>query len=124
VPFLHEAVKYLAGARPHGGEYLVDEAPAGAPRTPGIATLPAAASAGGAGVGRRVAVNVDPRESDPARMSVADFQSAVTRLKEDGASDARIEAGQQEDRQHLWQYALALVLLMLALEGAVASRTA
>jgi len=57
-------------------------------------------------------------------MSVAEFQSAVTRLKEDAASDARIEARQQEDRQHLWQYALALVLMMLAAEGVVASRTA
>ncbi len=123
VPFLHEAVKYLAGARPHGGEYFVGEAPAGVAQTPGIASVPAASNAGGDAT-RRVAVNVDPRESDPARMSVAEFQSAVTRLKEAGASDARVEARQQEDRQHLWQYALALMLLLLAVEGAVASRTA
>jgi hypothetical protein len=121
VPFLHEAVKYLSSARPHGSEYFVGEAPGGVPQTPGVASLPAE----GAGrVPRRIAVNVDPRESDPARMSVADFQSAVTRLKEEGASDARVEARQQEDRQHLWQYVLALALLMLAAEGAVASRTA
>jgi hypothetical protein len=123
VPFLHEAVKYLAGARPHGGEYFVGDAPAGVAPTPGVVSLPAAPNAG-AGQSRRIAVNVDPRESDPARISAAEFQSAVTRLKEDAASDARIEARQQEDRQHLWQYALVLVLLMLAAEGAVASRTA
>jgi len=123
VPFLHEAVKYLAGARPHGGEYFVGDAPAGVAPAPGVVNLPAPPNAG-AGQSRRIAVNVDPRESDPARMSVAEFQSAVTRLKEDAASDARIEARQQEDRQHLWQYALALVLMMLAAEGVVASRTA
>ncbi len=121
VPFLHEAVKYLAGARPHGGEYYVGETPAGIASTPGVATLPPPP---GGGAGRRVAVNVDPRESDPARMSAADFQAAVTRLKEEGASEAHVEASQQEERQHLWQYALVLVLLMLAVEGAVASRTA
>ena len=55
---------------------------------------------------RRVAINVDPREGDPARISVDEFQSAVTRLKDVGASEARVDATQQEDRQHLWQYVL------------------
>jgi hypothetical protein len=123
VPFLHEAVRYLAGARPHGGEYLVGDAPAGVPPRPGIVTLPAEQNAPPRAV-RRGVINVDPRESDPARMSVAEFQSAVTRLKDVGASDARIEAKQQEDRQHLWQYVLAIMLVTLAVEGAVASRTA
>ena len=99
VPFLHEAVKYLAGARPHGVEYVIADTPQGIARTPGVATL---AAAGGHAV-RRVAVNVDPRESDPTRMSTEDFQSAVTRLKQEGASDAHVEAAQQEERQHLWQ---------------------
>ena len=120
VPFLHEVVKYLAGARPHGGEYFIAETPPGVAPVPGVVSL----AASGGGAARRVAVNVDPRESDPARMSAADFQSAVTRLKEEAASDAHVEAAQQEERQHLWQYALVLVLLMLAVEGAVASRTA
>jgi hypothetical protein len=57
-------------------------------------------------------------------MSIADFQSAVTRLKDAGGSETRIEARQHEDRQHLWQYALALMVLLLAAEGIVASRTA
>ena len=50
-------------------------------------------------------------------MSVDDFQSAVTRLKDAGGSEARVEARQQEDRQHLWQYALALMALLLANAG-------
>jgi len=71
-----------------------------------------------------VAINVDPREADPARLSVEEFQSAVTRLKDVQVSEGRIEARQQEDRQHLWQYALALMALLLAIEGTIAAKTA
>ena len=123
VPFLHEAVRYLAGGRPRAGDYLVSEVPAGVPPTPGVVTLPEP-RAGAATRPRRVAVNVDPRESDPARMSVGDFQSTVTRLKDVGASEARFEAGQHEERQHLWEYVLAMMIALLAVEGVVASRTA
>jgi hypothetical protein len=121
VPFLHEAVKYLAASRSSGTDYLVADAPPGVARVPGIATID---SKQPGGQPRRVAVNVDPRESDPGRISVEEFQSAVTRLKDVGASDARVEARQAEDRQHLWQYALALMVLTLAMEGFLAGRTA
>jgi hypothetical protein len=122
VPFLHEAVRYLASARGHASEYLVGDAPAGVKKAPGIATLREGGSAGGAT--RRIAVNVDARESDPSRMSVEEFRSAVTHLKDAGGSEARVEARQQEDRQHLWQYAMALMVLLLAAEGLLAARTA
>ncbi len=69
-------------------------------------------------------MNVDPRESDPARLSAAEFEAAVTRLKDAGAAESSIEARQQEDRQHLWRYALGLMIAVLVLEGIVASRTA
>jgi hypothetical protein len=121
VAFLHEAVRYLSSARPHESEYLVGDAPAGVPRTPGIVSV---TDAGNLGRQRRVAVNVDPRETDPGRLTSADFQAAVTRLKDVGASEARVHASEQEDRQHLWQYALGLMLVALAFEGIVASRTA
>jgi hypothetical protein len=65
-----------------------------------------------------------PTARAPSRLSADDFQSAVTRLKDAGASDARVEARQQEDRQHLWQYALALMAAMLVVEGLLAARTA
>lgn len=123
VPFLHEAVRYLASARPHLGDYLVGDVPPGVSATPGIATLPEPQTGAGRRP-RRVAVNIDPRESDPARMSVEEFQSAITRLKDAGALDARVEAGQQEDRQHLWEYVLVMMITTLAVEGVVASRTA
>jgi hypothetical protein len=123
VPFLHEVVRYLANARAHASEYLVVDAPSGAPRTPGVVTLSGATPSTGAPP-RRVAINVDAREADPSRMSADEFQSAVTRLKDVGSSEARIEARQQEDSQHLWQYVLALVAVTLAVEGLFAARTA
>ena len=122
VPFLHEMVRYLASARAHAGEYLVADAPPGAPQKPGVVRLADLSRPGG--TPRTVAINVDPREADPARLSMADFQSAVTRLKDVNVSEERVEARQQEDRQHLWQYALALMALLLVAEGILAARTA
>ncbi len=104
------------------GEFLVADVPPGVPPTPGFATL--AERRGTSVESRRVAVNVDPRESDLTRMSADEFQGAVTRLKEVAVSEARVEAGQQEDRQHLWMYVLGLTLAVLAVESLVASRTA
>ena len=124
VPFLHEAVRYLASAEMHASEYLVAEAPPGARRTPGIVTLVDGHGGAAPAVPRRVAVNVDVRESNPARLTPDDFQSAVTRLKDLGATEARTGAVEQEDRQQLWRYALALLALLVAVEGVVASRTA
>jgi len=122
VPFLHEVVRYLASGRAHATEYLIGDVPAGVKRTPGIATLADPARAGGAA--RTIAINVDPRESDPARLSIDDFQSAVTRLKDEGGLETRGEARQQEDEQHLWRYALAAMAILLAAEGLLAARTA
>jgi hypothetical protein len=121
VPFLHEIVGYLASARAHASDYVIADAPAGVRRVPGIATI-GSVSPGGAA--RQIAVNVDPRESDPSRISVDEFKSAVTRLKDAGGAEARVEARQQEDRQHLWQYAVALMVVLLAAEGVLAARTA
>ncbi|HEY6895322.1 MAG TPA: VWA domain-containing protein, partial [Rhodanobacteraceae bacterium] len=121
VPFMQEMVRYLAGARPHRSDYLVADAPPAAGRRPGIVTV--TDSRPGAQP-RRVAVNVDVREADPARISADDFESAVTRMKDAAESEARVEAQQQEDRQHLWQYALGAMALLLAAEGVLASRTA
>ncbi len=39
-----------------------------------------------------MALNVDPREAEPARISPEDFQAAVTRLKDAGGSETRVEA--------------------------------
>jgi len=119
VPFLHEIVRYLASARAHASDYLVADAPAGVKKAPGVATI---ADASQRGAERRIVVNVDPRESDTGRLSVDDFRSAVTRLKNEAGVERRIDARQQEDRQHLWQYAMAIMILVLAGEGLLAAR--
>jgi hypothetical protein len=119
VPFLHEAVRYLASARPATSDYLIATAPAGVPRKPGIHVPPAAPGS----KSRRVAVNVDPREADSTRLSEDEFQGAVTRLKGSNTAAARLVARQREDDQRLWQYALAFMILTLAVEGTMAART-
>lgn len=126
VPFVHEAIGYLVGSRRSQSEYIVGEQPAGVGRTPGVTRLSVSPNS----PARWVAVNVDPRESDQARMSAAEFQSAIAPLKDTTETEAGImtagsgEARQQEERQHLWQYALALVIVALVAESLVASRTA
>jgi hypothetical protein len=122
VPFVHETVRYLSGGRSQSGEVLVGDVPAGVPPTPGFATI--AGNRSPSSEQTRVAVNVDPRESDLTSMSADEFQGAVTRLKEMAVADTRVEARQQEDRQHLWMYVLGLTLAVLAVESLVASRTA
>jgi hypothetical protein len=120
VPFVHEIVRYLASTRVHTADYLIADAPTGVRRVPGIVTQPGTANGG---VSRTIAVNVDPRESDPARLSVDEFQSAVTRLKDLNAAVTRGEAQEQEDQQHLWRYALVAMAALLAAEGVLAART-
>ncbi|PWT81475.1 MAG: hypothetical protein C5B57_10350 [Blastocatellia bacterium] len=123
VPFVQEAVRYVTSGRPLRAEYLIGQLPPGVAATPGIVTAPDAMLARGQR-GVKIAVNVDPRESDPTRISVDEFQAAVTRLKDIGASESRVDAEQRENRQRLWQYAMGLMCAILAVEGIVASRTA
>src|SRR5579871_5005992 len=100
VPFVQESVRYVGSGRAHASEYLVADAPAGAPKRPGVVAV---ADARSGATPRTVAINVDARESDPSRLTAEEFQSAITRMK-DASNEARGEARQQEDRQHLWQY--------------------
>lgn len=118
VPFVQEAVRYLTGTRRRLREYLVGETPAGVPDEPGVWQLP------GAGREEWVAVNVDPDESNPSRLSVAEFEEAVTWLQDVGRVEARLEDRQAEERQHFWQYVLMLMIVLMVVEGFVAARTA
>jgi hypothetical protein len=119
VPFVQETLRYISGARPRTSEYLVGEVPAGLQPVPGVYPLR------GAGAERRlVAVNVDPAESDPARLTAEEFQTAVTRLEDTAEGDRRVEAREREDSQHIWRYLLALMIAMLIVESVVATRTA
>ena len=119
VPFLHETVRYLSRAGARANEYLVGDVPAGVPPVPGIVTIQDASKTGA----HRIAVNVDPRESEPGRISADAFQAAVAHLKDAGAVEAHVAVADREDRQHLWQYLLAVMMVALAVEGVVASRT-
>jgi len=120
VPFLHESIRYLASSQVLTTDYLVADTPAGVPRRPGVHHVTAAV----AGQTRQVAVNVDPRESVSARLTPDEFQAAITQMKDADRPAARVEARQQEDTQHLWQYAIALMVITLTVEGLIAARTA
>ena len=121
VPFVHEAVRYLAGGRRLGGEYLVGDVPPGVRPVPGISSAPGRGGPSGA---TSIAVNVDPREADSERLSEAEFQAGVDRLKEAGRAEGWLKASQQEARQHVWQYLLLLAAAVLAAESFVSTRAA
>jgi hypothetical protein len=116
---VHEVTRYLSGGHSATAEYLVDTVPAGISPTPGVVPIKETS-----GESRLVAVNVDPAETVPARLTAEEFGTAVTRLKEVAATEQRANAREQEDRQHVWQYVLALMLTMLVVESAIAMRTA
>jgi len=136
VPFVHEALRYLTASRAVKAEYLVGELPGADGLTPGVASLaPVGRTLSGppgepdkarpttyAEQLRRVAVNVDPRESDPARMSVDDFRAGVSRLNATAARQMGSASREQEDGQRLWQYALLMMVVSLAAEGMLGRR--
>src|SRR4029078_7328786 len=69
VPFTVEAVRYVSVVRP-ASSYLVGSTPEGVPERPGFFR-----SAGD----RRIAVNVDPRESEPSRLAPEALATAADR---------------------------------------------
>jgi hypothetical protein len=118
VPFLDQAVRYLASGRGRASEYLVGDVPSGVAPVPGVTMM-------GSGAGsRRIVVNVDPKESEVNRMAAADFQASITRLRDVAAQEIRADVVEQEQRQHLWQFLLAAMIVVLMAEGVVAARTA
>jgi hypothetical protein len=117
VPFVHQALRYLSKGH-RRAEYLVSDVPPGVPPKPGIA-YPRNDSSGEA-----VAVNVDPRESDPRRLTADEFGAAITRIKEASRTERIDSARQAEGRQQLWRYLLGLMLITLVVEGIVAARAA
>jgi hypothetical protein len=127
VPFVHEMLRYLAAARSARADYVVGELPGASGATPGAVQLAASTGEGGEAsaaprAGRRVAVNVDPRESDPSRITVDAFRAGITRLNAAAAQQARAQAREREDTQRLWQYGLILMIASLAAEGVLGRR--
>jgi hypothetical protein len=118
VPFLHESVRYLARDRRRASEVYVADAPAGAAQMPGIAT------AGTGETSALVAVNLDPAEVEPGRLSVEQFTGPVSVVGSSGQSGDTSQEREQEERQHIWQYVLALVLAVMMAESWVAAKVA
>lgn len=134
VPFVQSTMRYLTSSVAASREYLVADAPVGAPRRPGVVSLPADKNGRPA---RRIAINVDPRESDPTRIGIEPLMAAITRVGTDSAADKRdqgpavkaagtpeqaIAGSNSERRQNLWRYGLALMLVSLVLESALARK--
>lgn len=110
VPFLHEAVRYLAGSHVAPRHVTPAEVPAGVPPTPGVATVPA--------TGRRIAVNVDPRESEPAPMTSEAFLARLAHAPSRSPKETSPSAvATREAEQALWWYALLAMATALAGEA-------
>lgn len=118
VPFVHELMRYLAAARTSQSEYLVGDLPGAGGAVPGVVRLPASDGR----TGRRVAVNVDPRESDPTRMTDEAFRAGVARLHASATRQTRERARDDENDQRLWQYALLMMTVALVAEGLLGRR--
>ncbi|MCA1561068.1 MAG: hypothetical protein LC804_12645, partial [Acidobacteria bacterium] len=116
VPFVHETVQYLSRGREQPASYAIGDAPPGVPRRPGVVTVGEPP--------RRVALNVDTRESDAATISREEFAANITRLHRAAAVEARGQARHREAEQSYWRYGLLLMLVALMGEGAVAARAA
>lgn len=112
VPFAQEVARYL-GARPAAvSSYLIADVPPGTAARPGLTQIG----------GRRVAINVDARESNPDRIAAAEFQRLVTRSSADAIPKAQRLARETEGLQNYWRYGLMLLLATLVVEAFVGSR--
>ena len=98
VPFVHEVVRYLGGGRRPVRELLVGAAPPGVEPRPGAVIEPAS--------GRPIVLNVDPRESDPSRLTVDEFRSRIRQsaVPGNGAASEPANAAGREAEQRYWWY--------------------
>jgi hypothetical protein len=118
VPFVHEALRYLAAQREARAEYLVGELAGARGAATGVVALGGRHSGGG----RRAAINIDPRESDPARMAPDLFQAGISRGAPRAAEPFDGEARREEESLGLWRYGLLLVIVALSVEGMLGRR--
>ena len=110
VPFVHEVVRYLIGQPERQREFLVADAPLGVDREPGLRRVPAS--------GRRIVLNVDPRESDPSRVTAETFRSRVAPPSPDALSAAprQTDATAREAEQGYWWYLLLAMAVAFVAE--------
>jgi len=117
VPFVVETARYLTEGRRETQAFVLPSTPAGLPPTPGVFALPA-----GADAGRKVAINVDTRESNPAPITTDEFLASVPRVPRTTTADPVADARKAEDEQRLWQLGLLVMFIALAGEGLVGRR--
>ena len=109
-PFVHEAVRYVARVPHRAREVTVADAPRAVPAAPGPVIDPVTE--------RRIVVNADPRESDPAPTTAEAFLGRI-----DSRAAAGTPAGDEggpvdrEREQAYWWYALAAMLAILVGEA-------
>jgi len=117
VPFAVETARYLTVSRRQAQSWVLPGVPAGTPAVPGVIAV-------GDGAGkRRVAVNVDTRESSPAVTSKEEFTAGIERVSRSGTRDAAADARSVEERQRWWQMGLMVMLAALAGEALVGRNT-
>ena len=111
VPFVHEVVRYLGRQRRPARERLVAAAPPGVERRPGVVIDPAS--------GRPLVLNVDPRESDPARLTADEFLARIRQsgAPAGGAASEAVDAAGREAEQRYWWYLLLAVAVVLVAES-------
>jgi hypothetical protein len=107
VPFVLEAIRHLVPAVDSRRDFSVANAPDGARNEPGVYM------AGG----RRVAVNVDVRESGAARLTPEEFTAMLQPEPQQPGGTAARQARQVEAEQSLWRYGLMLMLAALVVES-------
>ena len=110
VPFVHEATRYLAASNEAPRSRLVGDAPPGVEPLPGAAVEPE--------TNRTIVLNVDPRESDPARLTAEAFGARIGRSSAAAAAvAARDDAAAREAAQGWWWYAILAMAVLLAAES-------
>ena len=110
VPFVQEAFRHLVGPGEPPRDVLVADVPAGVPRMPGVVTVPDS--------GRRVAVNVDPRESDPRPLTADGFLARIGAAPAAASGAAPTTGGTtREAEQSLWWYVVLAVAVVLVGEA-------
>ncbi len=119
VPFVHDLLRYVAAGRPTGSDYRVGEWPGPDGERPGVVT---AGERKPGQAGRRVAVNVDLREADQARLTAAAFAAAVPRAAAPVPAVSEASQRNREGDQSLWRYGLIVMLAGLAAESLIGRR--
>lgn len=116
LPWLHETLTYLVSREPAPREFLVGDAPSGVPQQPGVATF-----VDDGRPERRVVVNVDVAESDPARLSQAAFDAELRRPASTLPAGEPVEP--PDEGRRFWRYLLMGVAVLLVGEALLARRT-